>query len=50
MEKSDSKKSIEELFKEEQEKVLAEINKKAEQRKRRMNPDENYEVDHDFLK
>ena len=48
MEKNDSKKSIQEQLKEEQDNLLAEINKKAKRRKSIMNPDSNYDVDHGF--
>ncbi len=47
-EKKDSKKSIEELLKEEQNNLLAEINEKAKRRKLQMNPDCNYDIDHGF--
>ncbi len=48
MEKNDSKKSVKELLKEEQDKLLAEINEKAKRRKKLMNPDENYDLEHEF--
>jgi hypothetical protein len=47
-EKKDSKKSIEELLKEEQNNLLAEINEKAKRRKLKMNPDTKYDIDHGF--
>ncbi len=48
MEKNDSKKSVKELLKEEQEKLLAEINEKVKRRKSLMNPDANYDIEHGF--
>jgi len=47
-EKKDSKKRVEELLKEEQENLLAEINEKAKRRKLLMNPDSKYDIDHGF--
>ncbi len=48
MEKNDSKKSIQEQLKEEQYNLLAEINEKAKRRKSLINPDENYDLEHEF--
>jgi len=48
MEKNDSKKSIEEQLKEEQDNLLAEINEKAKRRKKLMNPDSTYDKLHEF--
>ncbi len=48
MEKNDSKKSIQEQLKEEQDNLLAEINEKAKKRKALMNPDTNYGLKHEF--
>ena len=43
-------KSAEELLKEEQDKLLAEINEKAKRRKALMNPETHHNIDHDFIK
>ncbi len=48
MEKNDSKKSIQELLKEEQDNLLAEINEKAKRRKKLMDPDTTYDKLHEF--
>jgi len=48
MGENDSKKSVEELLKEEQDKLLDEINEKAKRRKKLMNPDTNYGNVHEF--
>jgi len=48
MGKNDYKKSVEELLKEEQDNLLAEINEKAKRRKKLMNPDTNYGNVHEF--
>jgi len=48
MEKNDSKKSVKELLKEEQDKLLAEINEKAKRRKKLMTPDSTYDKLHEF--
>ena len=52
MEETDSKKTVAELLKEEQEKLLAEINEKAKKKKKLMNPDSDndHNIEHDFLK
>ncbi len=50
MGKNDYKKSVEELLKEEQDNLLAEINEKAKKRKKLMNPDTNYDLKHEFEK
>ena len=47
MEKNDSKKSIQEQLKEEQDNLLAEINEKAKRRKKLMNPD-TFDKVHEF--
>jgi len=49
VEKKDSK-SAEDLLKEEQDKLLDEINEKTKQRKRRMNPDAKYDTDNELLR
>ena len=43
-------KSIEELLKDEQDKLLAEIKEKVERKKRLMNPDDKYDTDNELLK
>ena len=48
MGKNDYKKSVEELLKEEQDNLLAEINEKAKRRKKLMNPDTTYDKLHEF--
>jgi len=47
MEKNDSKKSIQEQLKEEQDNLLAEINEKVKRRKKLMNPD-TFDKVHEF--
>ena len=48
----ESKKTIEEQLKEEQDKLLEEINEKAKKRKMKMNPDadKTQNIDHEFVK
>ena len=43
-------KSIKELLKDEQDKLLAEIKEKVERKKRLMNPDDKYDTDNELLK
>ena len=51
MEEKDPKKTVAELLKEEQDKLLSEINEKSKKRKQLMNPnDDKHDIDHDFLK
>ena len=50
MEKNDSKKSIQEQLKEEQDNLLTEINEKAKKRKALMNPNDKYDTDNELLK
>ena len=43
-------KSIKELLKDEQDKLLAEIKEKVERKKRLVNPDDKYDTDNELLK